>query len=71
MSTNVCSRLDASVDKNLVRGKKSLKKMREGSLSERASGYFWMSASWKLAAGERILSLPFMALRGASGKLLK
>ena len=71
MSARVCSKLDADIAKNIVRGKKSWEGIHEGSLSKRAKSYYWVSASWKLAAGEKIAKAPFAALRGVSERLLK
>ena len=71
LSSKVCAKLDAAIAKNDARANKSWPGLRQGSLSERAKSYFKFSYSWKMAAAERLVKVPFAVSRSLNGKFVK
>ncbi len=69
-SSWVCSKLDAGIAKNSARAKKSRQDLHQGSLPQRAKSFFGFSYSWKMAAAEKLVKLPFAASRALNGKIL-
>ena len=70
LSSRVCAKLEGDIAKNVARTKQSWAGLREGSLSQRAKSFFWFGYSWKMAAAEKLVSLPFAASRSLNGKAL-
>jgi hypothetical protein len=68
-SAGICVKLDSDIEKNMVKFHKSAADFRTGSLSRKASAFFTGGASIKIAAGEKILSAPFLVLREVSARL--
>jgi len=71
LSSRACSALDGAIAKNDARANKSWSGLKHGSLTARAKNFFVFGCSWKLAAAERLVKLPFAASRKLNGYFLK
>ena len=71
LSSKVCAKLDAAIAKNDVRANKSWAALREGSLTSRTKSFFTFGYSWRMAAAERLVKVPFAVSRKLNGHFVK
>jgi hypothetical protein len=71
IASKICGKLDAAIAKNDVRAKKSWSGLRQGSLTQRAKSFFLFGYSWKMAAAERLVKVPFAVSRKLNGHFVK